>query len=118
MATSLVRNSGLCFLRPSDFVIWDDGSSTMQFCQFTPNLPFPLTYFRRHVDLNNDVQITALPGNARQPALAQTKSLATLSARRNLQAYVALESWHNQLAAQHGAPGLNLYLMNQVTAFD
>src|SRR2546425_3258191 len=90
----------------------------MQFCQFVPDLAFALSQFFRHVDLNNDKEIAAFPRDSRQTAFAQAKSLATLRARRNFQAHVALESWHDQFAAQHGAPWLDLHLMNQVTAFD
>src|SRR5436309_239596 len=90
----------------------------MQFCQFVPDLPFALSQFFRHVDLNNDKEIATLARDARQAAFAQAKSLATLRARRNFQAHVALKSWYDQFAAQHCAPRLDLHLMNQVTAFD
>src|SRR5439155_10408962 len=69
-------------------------------------------------DLDNDIEVTALPGDCRQAALAQAKSLTTLCPRWNFQAHVAFQSWHNQLAAQNGPPRFNLHLVDQVAAFD
>src|SRR5438067_1358537 len=90
----------------------------MEFRQLAPDLAFAFGDFLWHVDLDNDIEVTALPGDSPQAALAQAKSLATLCPRWNFQAHVAFESWHNQLAAQHRAPRLDLYLVDQVTAFD
>ena len=117
----LLCHSG--FVLPSSFVIRissfrDDGLSAMQFFQLAPNLALAFGQFLWHVDLNNDVEITALPGDARHSAFPQAKSLVTLCARRNFQAHISFESWHHQFAAQHGAPRLDLHLMNQVTTFD
>ncbi len=54
---------GLCasfVIRHSDFVIWDDGLSAMQFCQLAPDLAFAFGQFPWHADLNNDIEIAAL----------------------------------------------------------
>src|SRR5580765_2270753 len=90
----------------------------MQFRQLAPNLAFGFGQLLRHVDLHNNIEIAALSRDSRQPALAQAKSLATLGTRRNFEAHVAFERWHDQFAAQHGAPRLDLYLMDQIAAFD
>src|SRR6516225_4463615 len=111
----------LCFVRHSSFGFrhfGDDGLSTVQFRQLAPDLAFAFGQSLRHVDLHNNIKIAALPGDARQTALAQAKPLATLCARWDFQTHVGFESWHDQFAAQHGAPRLDLYLVNQVTAFD
>ena len=90
----------------------------MQFRQLAPDLAFAFGDFLWHVDLDNDIEVTTLPGDSRQAALAQAKSLATLCPRWNFQAHVAFESWHNQLAAQNGPPRFNLHLVDQVAALD
>src|SRR5919197_344004 len=91
-------------------------SSAMQFCQFVPNFAFAFTQFLRHVDLDFNVKIAALPRDSRQSPFSQPKSLTALRPCRNFQAYLSFNRGYEQFAAQHCPPRFDLDLMNQIAA--
>ena len=75
-------------------------SASVQLRQLRPDFAFALGQFLRNLDLRDNVEITAVAGRLRQAALAQTKTLAGLRARRNLKPRFAFQRRHLQFGAR------------------
>src|SRR5690349_3419784 len=96
----------------------NDKSSAVQFRKLAPDFALAFRQLLGNLHLNRDIQITAFSSRAGKTAFTKTKPLTALSAGGHFEPHRSFQGRNSQFSAEYRLPRRDLFLVDQITAFD